>query len=194
MLIIAFLSTVLFHSHNNPVRQTLLLLPPFDRLNTFPRSHGELSGQTTTQTMPVWCLGTTSPPSHVASSSFKNTIQGTTIHLICIWTPRSYEAISQFLTDNITLLVKKFISKEIHVHFILQCNELILCHSLSISKTITLIQSLLPCLEPQNRLQIVAFSCNLSTIRGGSGRTVLNRVPWFIFWKYGFWPYYSSWL
>lgn len=51
--------------------------------------------------------------------------------------------------------------------------------------------SLLPCLAPQNRLQFVASSYDLSTAQNGIGRTVLNWVLGFFFGRYGFWPYYS---
>lgn len=121
------------------------------------------------------------PPGCVASSSFKK--QWCTWD--AFWIPRNHEAVCWFFTDSTTLLVRKFIPEEIH--FISRWNELILYHILSIFTAITLIQTLFT-LPWTTRLQVVASSCNLPTVQSGRGRTVLNWVPWFIFWKHEFWP------
>lgn len=117
MLIIAFLSTVLFNPHNIPVRRTVL--SPFDRwghklrgIKYFPKTLWSVEQLSHSEPMPVWALPRSLVWPPVVSETQSKT-QWYTWDTFCI--PNSYEARSWFFTANPMLVVRTFISGEIHL-------------------------------------------------------------------------------
>lgn len=150
VLIIAFLSTVFFNPHSNPLRHTLLsLFGRWDRFREIKYSPkatwllGWWSHYLNTGLSDFWAVPSSLGPEasrHITQSPLVSRTQSKEwwYSWDVFWAPKIYEAIRWFLT---TLLLGTFISEE--THFISQGNEFILYyHILSISIIITFIQTL----------------------------------------------------